>query len=475
MAGSGNAHLRPETETLLRVDELVVEFPVGRSGLKVHAVSNVSLDVLPGETLGLVGESGCGKSTTGKAIMQLPPPKSGNVRFDGLEMTQLDREELRRSRTGMKMIFQDPISSLNPRRKVEDIISEGLRIARDFEVENDEPPPALRWASTISFVLAGLAAVGVVVWCVASILAGLDLGGLILLSVGVAAVAIIGWAWYWVGMAFRQQIRSARKIGIGLAIFELITGLLLLRSGLPLPALHALVALIALVTFMLPAVKRSFPGKPVGLDEKVDEMMATVGLDPSVQRGRRPFQFSGGQCQRISIARAVITEPKLIICDEPVSALDVSVQAQILNLLEDMKARYGLTLIFIAHDLAVVKNVSDRVVVMYLGKVCEVAAPDLLYKQPAHPYTAALLAAIPVPDPNVKPNERAVGGEIPSPVAPPSGCRFRTRCPKAQAKCAQEEPIIRELRDGQFVACHFPLEVGEPLPASNGNVASVAG
>jgi len=263
-------------------------------------------------------------------------------------MTRLDGPDLRRTRTRMKMIFQDPISSLNPRRKVEDIIAEGLTI----------------WN---------------------------------------------------VGSTKEQQ-------------------------------------------------------------EKVDEMMATVGLDPSLQRGRRPHQFSGGQCQRISIARAVITDPRLIICDEPVSALDVSVQAQILNLLEDMKARYGLTLIFIAHDLAVVKNVSDRVVVMYLGKICEVGPPDDIYKQPAHPYTAALLAAIPVPDPAIRPDDRPqVSGEIPSPVAPPSGCRFRTRCPKAQDKCAQEEPVITELRPGQFVACHFPLAPGETLPTRNGQTASVAG
>ena len=187
--------------------------------------------------------------------------------------------------------------------------------------------------------------------------------------------------------------------------------------------------------------------------------MLDVGLDPALQRGKRPHQFSGGQCQRISIARAVVTDPKLIICDEPVSALDVSVQAQILNLLEDMKTRYGLTLIFIAHDLAVVKNVSDRVVVMYLGKICEVGTPDALYKQPSHPYTAALLAAIPVPDPNQRPEERPhLGGEIPSPVAPPSGCRFRTRCPKAQERCASEEPEIREIGAGPVRRVPLPAE-----------------
>jgi peptide/nickel transport system ATP-binding protein len=347
MAGSGTAHLRGVDESLLRVENLVVEFPVGRSGLKVNAVTNVSIDVMEGETLGLVGESGCGKSTTGKAIMQLPRPHSGQVLFDGVDMTKLGGEELRKTRTRMKMIFQDPISSLNPRRRVEDIIGEGLRI---WNIGTDEER-----------------------------------------------------------------------------------------------------------------------------EKKIDEAMLAVGLDPAQQRGRRPYQFSGGQCQRISIARAVVTDPKLIICDEPVSALDVSVQAQILNLLEDMKKRYGLTLIFIAHDLAVVKNVSDRVVVMYLGKICEVAGPDALYKHPAHPYTAGLLAAIPVPDPSVKPEERpALAGEIPSPVAPPSGCRFRTRCPKAQDKCAAEEPQIREMAPGQFVACHFPLAPGETLATRNGQMPAGA-
>ena len=220
-------------------------------------------------------------------------------------------------------------------------------------------------------------------------------------------------------------------------------------------------------------VDEGLPEGPPGLQEKVDAMMVDVGLDPAFQRGQRPLQFSGGQCQRISIARAVVTDPKLIICDEPVSALDVSVQAQILNLLEDMKARYGLTLIFIAHDLAVVKNVSDRVVVMYLGKVCEVGDPDTLFRQPAHPYTAALLAAIPVPDPSQRPEDRMhLGGEIPSPVAPPSGCRFRTRCPKAQEHCAAVEPEVREIAPGQFVACHFPLAAGETLPGRNGQTAA---
>jgi peptide/nickel transport system ATP-binding protein len=340
MAGSGKAHLREPGEALLRVENLVVEFPAGRRGLKVNAVTNVSLDILPGETLGLVGESGCGKSTTGKAIMQLPPPTEGQVIFEGRDLLRLSREELRRNRTQIQMIFQDPISSLNPRRRIEDIIAEGLNI----------------WGT----------------------------------------------------------------------------------------------------------------GDKAERSRKVDEMLLTIGMDPEVVRGRRPFQFSGGQCQRISIARAVITEPKLIICDEPVSALDVSVQAQIINLLEDMKARYGLTLMFIAHDLAVVKNVSDRVAVMYLGKICEVSDPNTLYKHPAHPYTQALLSAIPVPDPDVNPQDRPkLAGEIPSPVSPPSGCRFRTRCPLAQERCAVEEPIIRRVAPGQFVACHYPLTGRSGIAASD--------
>jgi len=334
MAGTGTAHLRDPEDVLLRVEDLVVEFRA--QGGRVKAVSGISLDLVAGETLGLVGESGCGKSTTGRAVMQLPRPTSGTVRFDGVELTALKGNALRETRPQLQMIFQDPISSLNPRRKVGDIIAEGLEI-----------------------------------W-----------------SVGDATS------------------RAA----------------------------------------------------------KVDEMLGAVGLDPDTARGRRPHEFSGGQCQRISIARAVITDPKLIICDEPVSALDVSVQAQILNLLEEMKQRYNLTMLFIAHDLAVVKNVSDRVAVMYLGKLCEVGSPDVLYAQPAHPYTAAMLAAIPVPDPGSPPDDSQVlSGEIPSNLNPPSGCRFRTRCPKAQEQCAEEEPQIRNVGPDQFVACHFPLTPGEAI------------
>jgi peptide/nickel transport system ATP-binding protein len=192
-------------------------------------------------------------------------------------------------------------------------------------------------------------------------------------------------------------------------------------------------------------------------ERRVREVMVAVGLDPDNAIGRLPHEFSGGQCQRISIARALILEPELVICDEPVSALDVSIRAQILNLLEEMKRRYGLTLLFIAHDLAVVKAVSDRIAVMYLGKLCEVAPTELLFQRPSHPYTALLLEAIPVPDPRVKPATNVATGEPPSPLDPPSGCRFRTRCPRADARCAAEVPLLRPVGTGQYTACHHPL------------------
>ncbi len=337
MAGTGTAHLRPADDVLLRVEDLVVDFPT--SGGRVSAVAGVSYDIAEGETLGIVGESGCGKSTAARATMQLPAPTSGSVLFEGRDLTAARGEQLRALRPRMQIVFQDPISSLNPRRRVADIVGAPLKI-------------------------------------------------------------------------WKRGNEAERRT-------------------------------------------------------KVDEALEAVGLDPAVARDKRPHEFSGGQCQRICIARALVLEPKLVICDEPVSALDVSVQAQILNLLEDLKARYGLTLAFITHDLAVVKNVSDRVAVMYLGKICELADPDQMYAAPAHPYTAALLSAIPVPDPGVTASASGlVPGDLPSPVSPPSGCRFRTRCPRAEERCALEEPRVRQVADGQYVACHFPL-VGEVAPPAD--------
>ena len=314
-------------QNLLEVENLVVEYRVG--GKTLHAVSDVSLSVGRGETLGLVGESGCGKSTLGRAVLQLHRPTSGKVLFDGTDLTLLGGEAMRRMRKRVQLIFQDPIASLNPRRRIGDIVAEPLLIA---------------------------------------------------------------------GVSDRAE-----------------------------------------------------------RERRVNEVLNAVGLDPDQTRGRLPHEFSGGQCQRISIARALILEPDLVICDEPVSALDVSIRAQILNLLEDMKSRYGLTLLFIAHDLAVVKVVSDRVAVMYLGRLCEVGPTEQLFARPAHPYTRLLLDAIPVADPAVRPALNLPVGEPPSPMAPPSGCRFRTRCPRADAVCAEQVPQLRPLGDGQFAACHHPL------------------
>jgi peptide/nickel transport system ATP-binding protein len=329
MAGTGKAHLSTQDDVLLRVEDLVVQFPVGRTGLTVNAVSGISFDVRRGETLGLVGESGCGKSTTGRAVMQLPRPTSGSVRFEDHELTTMARQDMREARTRMQMIFQDPISSLNPRRKVRDIVMEPLNI-------------------------------------------------------------------------WKRGTKEERA-------------------------------------------------------RVVDKTLEEVGIDPTRASESQPHQFSGGQCQRISIARALMLDPSLIICDEPVSALDVSVQAQVLNLLEDLKGLHGLTLIFIAHDLAVVKNISDRVAVMYLGKLCEVAPSDELYRAPAHPYTNVLLASIPVPDPEAGAAEVQVTGEPPSPVLPPPGCRFHPRCSNALDVCSTTEPELREFAAGHFVACHNPV------------------
>jgi peptide/nickel transport system ATP-binding protein len=339
MAGTGTAHLRPPEDVLLRVEGLEVEFPAAGRQF-VSAVAGISFDVAEGETLGLVGESGCGKSTAARAVIQLPKPTRGTVAFEGNVLTGMRSRTLRSQRRRIQIVFQDPISSLNPRRTVASIVGAPLDI-------------------------------------------------------------------------WRQGSDAERRA-------------------------------------------------------KVDEVLEAVGLDPAVARDKRPHEFSGGQCQRICIARALVLEPRVLICDEPVSALDVSVQAQILNLLEELKERYGLTLVFITHDLAVVKNVSDRVAVMYLGKMCELAQPDMLYSTPAHPYTAALLSSIPVPNPDAPPRPGGlIEGELPSPVAPPSGCRFRTRCPRAEERCAAEEPQMRQVGDDQYVACHFPLVGGVAPPQAS--------
>jgi oligopeptide transport system ATP-binding protein len=325
------------TPPLLSVRNLKTYFPV-KSGVfrktvaQVKAVDDISFQIFPGETLGLVGESGCGKSTTGRSILQLVKPSSGEIEFDAMNLLALRPEKLRAARRSIRMIFQDPFASLDPRMSVEQIVEEPLVIHR------------------------------------------------------------IG--------ANRKERR-----------------------------------------------------------ERVIEILTQAGLDEDYL-SRYPHEFSGGQRQRIGIARALVCMPRLVIADEPVSALDVSIQAQIINLLRDLKQQFNLTYLFIAHDLSVVRHISDRVIVMYLGKIIEVADRDGLFGNPLHPYTKALLAAVPEPDPDIRSAEPLLTGDIPSPIHPPSGCRFRTRCPIAQQVCAEKEPLLVEHAPGHQAACWFVGEDG---------------
>ncbi len=440
MAGSGAAHLRPSDQSLVRVENLVVEFPVGSTGLKVHAVSDVSLDIAEGETLGLVGESGCGKTTTGRAMMQVPAPTSGAVLLDEQDLTGFGSEKIREVRSKMQMIFQDPISSLNPRRTIREIVSEPLVI--QWLERIGRSPVATTWERYVRWLMP--------LWARAW---GLMRYAVIVLAVGVA-LWVIGES---AGLGPLSTLANvvwipAAVVGAPFALFFIVTTAAWLLLVLAMP--------FAAVPYRIRA--RSDRNRfRAEAEARVRDVLLTVGLDPDVALDKRPHEFSGGQAQRICIARALTLDPKVLICDEPVSALDVSVQAQILNLLEDMKETYGLTMVFISHDLAVVKNISDRVAVMYLGKLCEIAPPDELYASPAHPYSAALIGSIPVPDPLI--DQRSIGaieGELPSPIAPPSGCRFRTRCPRATDRCSEEEPVIRSLGSGHFVACHHPLIEG---------------
>jgi len=321
------------TEPLLRVNALVKHFPIkggvfGRDVEKVHAVDGVSFDLAAGETLGVVGESGCGKSTTGRCILRLIEPTSGGVWFEGREVTAMGRTELRSMARDMQIIFQDPYASLNPRMTVGAIIGEALTI--------------------------------------------------------------------------HKLTKTVREF-----------------------------------------------------DDRIVELLEIVGLNADHMR-RYPHEFSGGQRQRIGIARALAVTPKLIVCDEAVSALDVSIQAQVINLLEDLQAKFNLTYLFIAHDLSVVEHISDRVAVMYLGRIVELAKARELYINPLHPYTEALLSAVPIPDPKVKRKRIMLQGDVPSPIKPPSGCHFHTRCPIADKSiCSTQSPPLKQTQDGHWVACHL--------------------
>jgi peptide/nickel transport system ATP-binding protein len=319
--------------SLLKVTDLKKHFPtytqklLRTKGAPVKAVDGVSLSLEPGETLGLVGESGCGKSTAGRTILKLLEPTSGTIEFEGRDITHAKGEELRILRRELQMVFQDPYGSLNPRHPI------GQIIAAPFEIQRVTPPGGVR--------------------------------------------------------------------------------------------------------------------------KEVQSLMERVGLNPE-HYNRYPHEFSGGQRQRIGVARAIALKPKLIVCDEPVSALDVSIQAQVINLLEDIQNEQNLAYIFIAHDLSVVRHISDRVMVMYLGKVMEVADRNSLYERPMHPYTQALMSAVPVPEPRRDRERILLYGDLPSPQNPPSGCVFRTRCPLATERCAVEEPLKVELEPGHIVACHYP-------------------
>ncbi len=316
---------------LVEVRDLKMWFPIRRGLLQrqvgnVKAVDGVNFDIYQGETLGLVGESGCGKSTTGRAILKLYRPTGGSVLFEGQDLVKIEGDHLRKMRRQMQMIFQDPYASLNPRMTVGSIVAEPLEV--------------------------------------------------------------------------HQMGTKSERL------------------------------------------------------ERVRHLLQTVGLNPYFIN-RYPHEFSGGQRQRIGIARALAVNPKFIVCDEPISALDVSIQAQVINLLEDLQEQFNLTYLFIAHDLSVVRHISDRIAVMYLGKIMELADRDELYRNPMHPYTQALLSAVPIPDPTVEESRRRIilEGDVPSPANPPKGCNFSTRCPKAMDVCREQEPVFKDYGDGHYVAC----------------------
>jgi oligopeptide transport system ATP-binding protein len=386
-------------EPLIRIEGVRKWFPLTRGILfqrtvgHVHAVDGVDLEVYPGETVGLVGETGCGKSTLARVVMRLYDATEGRIWFEGREVTKVTGRELRDLREDMQMIFQDPYASLNPRKTVGGIIGEPFRLHGLIgEGKPDVPSGRPFWLPALAVVLA-----------------------LFILQFFVSIPAFI-----------------------------------------MLPAI-VLTVIVATVFFMSSGRRKTYNE---ALKKDVQRLMQLVGLNPE-HYNRYPHEFSGGQRQRIGVARSLALRPRLIVCDEPVSALDVSIQAQILNLLEDLQEEFKLTYLFIAHDLSVVKHVSDRVAVMYLGRIVEMAPGEVLYETPKHPYTGALLSAVPIPDPDIAEQKKRIilEGDVPSPIDPPSGCRFHPRCPRAQFPiCREVDPELYPFHHAQVAACHFPLE-----------------
>ncbi len=452
MAGSGTAHLRGEG-ALLEVRDLDVTFASG-AGEPVSAVAGLSFDVAAGETLGIVGESGCGKTTTARAILGLPRPTAGSVSFGGTDLTQLDAAAMREVRPQLQMVHQDPISALNPRRTVREIVAEPLVVRADNQRAST---PVRRWFDR--YVVFAKAAVDVLARPIGW-LAVAGLACLALWVVGEAAEGRAAQGW----LLWLQTPAAFAGVPVGVALLAAVAAVA--AVWLVWLVLGATI-LGSLVARRVARLRRgSAPAFAEQVEPEVREVIEMVGLNPDVVLDRLPRELSGGQAQRVCIARALITSPKLLICDEPVSSLDVSIQAQILNLLADMGTQLGLAIVFIAHDLAVVKSVSDQVAVMYRGRLCEVGEPDAVFVSPRHPYTRLLLDSVPNPEvprrggASVEEVGSAGVGELVDEDADrqaDEGCRFRHRCAHASEVCASEVPQVRELAPGHFAACHYPL------------------
>ncbi len=453
-----------KAETLIEVRNLVKYFPV-RGGIFrtvrawVKAVDNVSFTIRAGETLGLVGESGCGKTTIGRTILRLIEPTSGQVLFAGKDVTRLAARELKAMRRQMQIIFQDPYSCLDPRSQIGSIIGDPLAL-------HSEKSAAERLRTTLGWVGIALGAVvGALCGFLGTYLSHLAIGTVVIGAIiaAVGGLFLLGGCLEAVaGLVHLQSGRERLRLVLGALAMVLggaaggFAGVAL--SGFFSPDLDTalLVGLVGAVVGILPGriyLRNTLTARITAERLRtVRDIMDKVGLAEDHIR-RYPHEFSGGQRQRIGIARALALRPKFIVCDEPVSALDVSIQSQVLNLLRQLQREFNLTYLFIAHNMSVVEHISDRVAVMYLGKIVELASREDLYRSPLHPYTQALMSAIPIPDPTVKRERILLQGDVPSPVNPPSGCRFHPRCWRAMEGCSQKEPALVEVEPDHQVAC----------------------